>query len=636
MSFERGAPESMQRPALPPGFDNSRARERALDPAAGRFEDAARAGVWRAIAQRRDIRRFRPEPLTDELLARLLGAAHQAPSVGLMQPWRFIVIREEMTKAAMQAHVARERLVQADYLDERARYYLDLKLEGIREAPVSLVVCCDRAPGREVLGRHTIRDTDLYSTCLAIENLWLAACAEGVAIGWVSFYREDDLRELLGIPPHVVPVAWLCAGYPDERPTRPGLEAAGWGRRHPLAEHVFAERWGETVPAAEAEAAAASPPRAPSEAAPLVLPEPKPVVCANAQRALATPGPGWWQALAGGVAPADAAAAVRVRDASDELVKPIGSLGALETLLERWAAAAGALPSAAPSIGVLVLAADHGVAARGVSLYPARVGAQVAAAAARGDSAIGVLARALGAELLVADLGLRGPHAKGVRDCRIAEGSADITLGPALSEAQLRAAIGAGHALGAELAERHELIVLGEIGIANTTVAAALLAALTGLPPSAVCGRGTGLDAQGVERKQRVVAGALDVNMPDRADPLGCLRACGGLELAGLVGAMLGAAGRRRPILLDGFATGVTALLACRLAPALRDYLIAGHRSAEPAHQHVLTELGLEPLLDLRMRLGEASGAALAVPLIVLAARTYNEMRRFDDAGVER
>jgi nicotinate-nucleotide--dimethylbenzimidazole phosphoribosyltransferase len=605
---------SFERPPLPPGFDDSRARERRRDPAAGRFEEAERAGVWHAIAQRRDVRRFRPEPLDDALLRQLLEAAHRAPSVGLMQPWRFVVIRQEQTKAAMQALVARERLVQAEHLDDRARHYLDLKIEGIREAPINVCVCCDREPGREILGRHTIEDTDLYSTCLAIENLWLAACAEGVAVGWVSFYREEDVRELLGIPPHVVPVAWLCLGYPDERPTRPGLEAAGWGARHPLDRHVFAERW--TSPANPAEAAPA----------------------ARAAPASPDPGaePGWWRALAGAVHPGDAAAALRVRDASDELVKPIGSLGDLETLLERWAAATGGLPSAEPSVGILVLAADHGVARQDVSLYPARVGGQVAAAAARGDTAISVLARALGAELLVADIGLSGPHAPQVRDCRVADASADITAGPALTAQQLRAAVEAGHALGVELAARHDLIVLGEIGIGNTTVASALLAALTGLPPSAVCGRGTGLDAQGLERKQQAVAAALAANAPHRSDPLGCIEACGGLEFAGLVGAMLAATGRRRPILLDGFATGVAALVACRLQPSVRDYLIAGHRSAEPAHQYVLTELGLEPLLDLRLRLGEASGAALAVPLIGLAARTHAEMRQFQDAGVER
>jgi nicotinate-nucleotide--dimethylbenzimidazole phosphoribosyltransferase len=346
--------------------------------------------------------------------------------------------------------------------------------------------------------------------------------------------------------------------------------------------------------------------------------------------------PAWWRALADAVRPGDPDAGVAVRDASDELVKPVGSLGELETMLERWATAIGRPPPPAPTTGILVLAADHGVAARGVSLYPARVGAQVAAAAARGDTAIGVLARVLGAELLVADLGLRGPRLEGVRDCRIADGTADITSGPALTPQQLRRAVEAGNALAEELATRSDVLVVGEIGIGNTTVAAALLAALTGLPPEAVCGRGTGLDAQGVENKRRMVASALARGATDPDDPLGCLREVGGLELAGLVGAILAGAAARRAVLLDGFATGVAALVACRLVPAVRDYLIAGHRSAEPAHDRVLRELGLEPLLDLRLRLGEASGAGLSVPLITLAARLHAEMQRFDEAGVNR
>ena len=603
---------SLERPPLPHGFDNTRARERRADPEAWRFDQAAREGVWRAIAERRDIRRFRTDPLSDELVERLLEAAHQAPSVGLMQPWRFIVIRSEDTKAGMQALVARERLVQAAFLDERARHYLDLKIEGIREAPVSICVCCDRQPGREVLGRHTIRDTDLYSTCLAIENLWLAARAEGIGLGWVSFYVEDDVRMLLNIPEHVVPVAWLCVGYPDERPTRPGLEVQGWERRRPLAQHVFAERW-----PTECDKSGGDPDDRPTARTRHPLPE-------------------WWRALAEGIVPADGAAAVRIRDASDELVKPAGSLGALETLLERWAAGAGGPPPARPSVGILVLAGDHGVAARGVSLFPARVSSQVAAAAARGGTAIGVLARALGAELLVADLGLRGAAAPGVVYRRVAEGSSDITAGPALTSAQLQAAIQAGHALGSALAARHDLLVVGEIGIANTTVAAALLSALTGLPPEVVCGRGTGLDAQGVQRKRDAVAAALAANRPDSSDPLGCLERLGGLELAGLAGALLAAAAARCPVVLDGFATAVVAVSVCRLVPAVRDYLIAGHRSAEPAHQQALAELGLEPLLDLRLRLGEASGAALAVPVIGLTARLHHEMQRFDEADVER
>jgi nicotinate-nucleotide--dimethylbenzimidazole phosphoribosyltransferase len=605
--------EPFDRPSLPAGFDDSRARERRDDPTGWRFADDDLAAVMRVIAERRDIRRFRPDLIPDQVLRHLLEAAHQAPSVGLMQPWRFVLVRSEKTRAAMQAIAARERLVQSEHFDERARQYLDLKIEGIREAPLSICVCCDRDGGRgEVLGRHTIRDTDLYSTCLAIQNFWLAARAEGVGVGWVSFYRPEDVRALLHLPESVVPVAWLCVGYPDERPTRPGLEAAGWERRRALDGFIFSERWGEPEPTARN----AEPQLAGESAGQAEVPE-------------------WWKALATQVRPGNGAAGIRVRDASDELVKPAGSLGALETLVERWAMATGAPPPVNPRIGILVFAADHGVARHSVSLYPDRVGGQVAEAAARGETAIGVLARALHAELVVADVGLTGAARTGVLPRRVAAGSADITTGPAMTARELAAGVAAGHALAASLTERNDVIVLGEIGIGNTTAAAVLLAALTGLPPEAVAGRGTGLDAQGVERKRAIIGAALRVNSVSRADPLECLRRLGGLEFAAMVGAMLGAAASRRLILLDGFATGVAALVACRLQPAVRDYLIAGHRSAEPAHARVLTELGLEPLLDLRLRLGEASGAALSVPLIGLAGRLHAEMGRFEEAGVD-
>jgi nicotinate-nucleotide--dimethylbenzimidazole phosphoribosyltransferase len=565
-----------ERPRLPHGFDDSRARERRDAPSSWRFADDERDAVLRAIEERRDIRRFRPDPVPDDVLRRILEAGHRAPSVGLMQPWRFVIVRSDGTKAAMHLLAQRERLRQADSFDERARQFLDLKIEGIRDAPLSICVCCDRGQeSDEVLGRHTIRDTDLYSTCLAIQNLWLAARAEGVGVGWVSFYREDDVQTLLALPARVVPVAWLCVGYPDERPVRPGLEAAGWGRRLELDDVIVEERWDEEPGAFE-------------------------------------------------IRPGDAAAGVRVRDESDELVKPAGSLGGLESLLERWAVATGDVPPVEPQAAILVFAADHGVAAQRVSLFPGRVSAQVAGAAERGETAIGVLAKALGAELVVVDAGLGEAR------------SADLTLGPALTAAQLDAALETGHAAALELAARSDVLLLGEIGIGNTTVAATLLAALTGLPSEAVCGRGTGLDAQGLDRKRAAVATALAANEPDPADPLECLRRVGGTDLAALVGAMFGAAQERTPVLLDGFAVGVAALVATRLQPAVRDYLFAGHRSAEPAHAAVLTELGLEPLLDLRLRLGEASGAALALPLIGLAARLHLGMRRFDEAGVER
>jgi nicotinate-nucleotide--dimethylbenzimidazole phosphoribosyltransferase len=583
-------PDRFIRPPIPPGFDESRAAERAADPTGWRYPDDVRAAVYRTIAERRDIRRFRPDAVPADVLERILTAAHQAPSVGLMQPWRLIVVRETTTRVAIRRLAQRERLRQADRFDERAREFLDHKIEGIVEAPLGVVVCCDHGdPDRQVLGRGTIRDTDVYSTACAIENLWLAARAEGVGVGWVSFYRPDDLRELLGIPDRVDPIAYLCVGWPDERPKRPGLEATGWGARMPLDEVVMDDRWTD---------------------------EPR--------------------AAAAGADGPDRQAAIATRDRLDRLVKPSGSLGALETLIERWAAITGSPPPSTVRAGVLICAADHGHTTHGTSLFASEVSAQVTAAAARGESAIGVLARAAGHEVLVADVGLAGPTPAGVRDARVAAGTADMLAGPALTSAEVDAALETGARLAAELAERGvDCLVVGEIGIGNTTTTAALASALTGAPPAVSVGRGTGMDAAGLERKRAVVAAALDRHCPT-GDVHGTLEALGGLEIVALAGAIREAVRRRLPVMLDGYATTVAALAAVRLDPAAGEGLVASHRSAEPGHDLVLVELGLEPLLDLRLRLGEASGALLALPLVAAAGVLCREMATFEEAGVTR
>ena len=585
-------PQRLRRPPTPAGFDPSRAAERAADPAGWRFADAERDAVRRVIAERRDIRRFRPDEVPGEVLERVLEAAHRAPSVGLMQPWRFIVVRELGTRVAIRSLARRERLRQADRFAERARQFLDQKIEGIVEAPLGVCVCCDPGdPGVEVLGRGTIPETDVYSTACAVENLWLAARAEGLGVGWVSFYRPDDLRELLGIPARVEPIAYLCVGWPDERPVRPGLESAGWAARAPLDAVVMAERWSDD--------------RAPAAPA---APRPR----------------------------LDRAAAIAARDRLDRLVKPAGSLGALEALIERWAAISGGPPPASLRAGVLVCAGDHGHVARGTSLYGADVSAQVAAAAARGETAVGVLARQGGHELLVADVGLATPAPGGVRDVKVRAGTGDMLDGPALSERDLDAALAAGATLAAELAERGaDCLVLGEIGMGNTATSAALLCALTGASAAVTVGRGTGLDAAGLERKRGLVTAAIARHGAPLA-PREALLAVGGLELAALAGAAAEAARRGLPAVLDGFAVGVAALAATRLDPAVGEAVIASHRSAEPGHELVLAELGLEPLLNLRLRLGEASGALLALPIIAAAGALHAQMATFEEAGVER
>jgi nicotinate-nucleotide--dimethylbenzimidazole phosphoribosyltransferase len=617
------------RPATPAGFDPSRAAERAADPTGWRYPEEARAAVYRAIAERRDIRRFRPDPVPADVLERVLVAAHQAPSVGLMQPWRLIVVRELETKLALRRLAQRERIRQSAKFPDRSSHFLDQKIEGIVEAPLGVVVCCDHGdPSTEVLGRGTIPETDLYSAACAIENFWLASRAEGLGVGWVSFYRPDDLRELLDIPPRVEPMAWLCVGWPDERPVRPGLEAAGWSSRMPLADVVMEERWREGGPVAPA-------PAPPAPAAP-----PAPVAAA---------------------APPDRAAAIAARDRSDQLAKPAGSLGALEALIERWASITGAVPPSRPRAGVLVLAADHGHVVHGTSLFDAKVSAQVAAAAARGQSAVGVLARRDCHELLVADVGLVAETPAGVRAAKLAPGTADMTAGPALTDAQLDAALALGAELTAELAERGaDCLALGEIGIGNTATTAALAGALLGLGADRTVGRGTGLDAAGLDRKRTVVETALARARTAAAEPAAsgtaasgapapapagsggsplpartALREVGGLELAALAGAVIEAARRRLPVVLDGYAVATAALAAVGLDGGVAESLIASHRSAEPGHALVLAELGLEPVLDLRLRLGEASGSLLALPVIAAAGALHREMGTFAEAGID-
>jgi 5,6-dimethylbenzimidazole synthase len=202
--------------------------------------------VYDAIHTRRDVREFRPDALPDAVLRRILDAAHRAPSVGFMQPWGFVLVRDVALRTQVrESFVTESRRAAALYTGERRTLYESLKLEGILEAPLNICVTCDRGRGGVVLGRNSIPETDLFSTCLAIQNLWLAARAEEVGVGWVSILDPLELARLLALPPEVVPVAYLCVGYPVRFAERPLLESVGWSARLPLERVVFSERYGE-------------------------------------------------------------------------------------------------------------------------------------------------------------------------------------------------------------------------------------------------------------------------------------------------------------------------------------------------------------------------------------------------------
>jgi nicotinate-nucleotide--dimethylbenzimidazole phosphoribosyltransferase len=336
------------------------------------------------------------------------------------------------------------------------------------------------------------------------------------------------------------------------------------------------------------------------------------------------------------IGPADRDMLAAAQAVLDAKTKPRRSLGHLEELACRVAAIRGSADPGRLEAIVVVAAADHGVAAEGVSAYPQEVTRQMLANFAAGGAAICVLAREAGAELIVVDAGvarrLADPR---IRQARIGPGTANACAGPAMSREQAWRALAAGVELAAELADRGlGIVALGEMGIANTTAASALCAALLPADPAAVCGRGTGLDEDGLRRKRAAVRRALEVNHPDRSDPLAVLAALGGFEIAFLAGLALGAAAERLVVLLDGFITGAAALIAARLAPAVSERLVASHLSPEPGHRLVLEALGLRPLLDLELRLGEGTGAALAIPIVRASLAVLSDMATFAEAGV--
>lgn len=321
----------------------------------------------------------------------------------------------------------------------------------------------------------------------------------------------------------------------------------------------------------------------------------------------------------------------------DGKTKPRRSLGRLEEVACRVAAMRAEVMPRLPEKAIVVMAADHGVAVEGVSAYPQEVTRQMLLNFARGGAAINVLARHAGARLVVVDMGVAGEPvvAPGIVARRIAPGTQSLLRGPAMSRAQAVRALEVGIALARELvASGVTLLGTGEMGIANTTAASALIAVLASVPVERATGRGTGVDDAAWTHKVGVIRTAIETSRPDRDDALDVLAKLGGFEIAGLAGLVLGAAAARVPVVLDGLIASAAALVAVRLSPRVRGFLLASHRSVEPGHGPLLDALGLAPLLDLELRLGEGTGAALALGLVEAALRILHEMASFADAGV--
>jgi nicotinate-nucleotide--dimethylbenzimidazole phosphoribosyltransferase len=330
-------------------------------------------------------------------------------------------------------------------------------------------------------------------------------------------------------------------------------------------------------------------------------------------------------------------AAARARQAV--LTKPRGSMGRLESLSIQIAGILGCPRPVIEHKVIITMAGDHGVVAEGVSAYPQQVTPQMVLNFLRGGAAINVLAQHVGARVVVVDMGVAShiDAQPGLIDAKVALGTGNMAIGPAMTRDQALQALQAGaEIVEEELGRGLDILGLGEMGIGNTTPSTAIAAAMTGRSPAEIVGRGTGVDDAGLSRKQIAVQRALLVNRPDPKDALDVLTKVGGFEIAGIAGAMLAAAAHRRPVMADGFISTAAAMIAVGLAPQVRPYLIASHRSQERGHRLMLDWLGLEPLLDLDLRLGEGTGAALGISLAEAACKVLNEMATFEQAGVSQ
>ena len=337
------------------------------------------------------------------------------------------------------------------------------------------------------------------------------------------------------------------------------------------------------------------------------------------------------------IEPLDEQAMCAARERQSQLTKPPGALGVLEDVSVRLAGIQRECPPAPMSRpAVAVFAGDHGVHAQGVTPWPQEVTGAMIANFQAGGAAVNVLARQAGAEVYVVDMGVAGDVEQGARvfDHKIRRGTSDLATGPSMSRDEAVQGLLAGVQVAHRLVDAgHDCLLTGDMGIANTTASAALVAAFTGLPAERVTGRGTGIDDPTLGRKIDVVARALH-DRPVGQDTVETLASFGGFEHAGLAGFVLGAATRRVPVVLDGVIAGAAALVTQALAPYAVDYCFAGHRSAEPGHALALAKLGLRPIVDLDLRLGEGTGAVLAYPIVESAGAVLRDMATFDSAGV--
>ncbi len=581
-----------------------------------RYSDTDIQAIYRVIEERRDMRHFLPDPIDPSLLQRLLQAAHWAPSVGFMQPWRFIRITDPTLRGQIHTLVEAERVRTSELLGPRKSDFMRLKVEGILECGELLVATLMDNREHHVFGRRTLPEMDLASVSCAIQNLWLAARAEGIGVGWVSLFDPLALRPLLGIPRGAKPVAILCLGHVAAFYPKPMLETERWASRQQLEDLVFENKWQDDCA--------------------LPVPDPTTSLRPLPVTAAPTPTPGNRSMISFAIEPISSQLTAALQHKIDQKTKPPGALGALERIALKIGRIQNTLTPTLKLPTIMIFAGDHGIAKEGVSPYPQEVTQQMVMNFLNGGAAINVFSRQHGICLRIVDAGVNhqfAPHPD-LTDVKIGFGTRNVLTKPAMTSEQCQAAIQQG----ALLVRREALngcntIGFGEMGIGNTSSAALLMSVLCNLPVADCTGRGTGLDDTGLAHKRWVLEQARQRHSLD-SDPLNVLATFGGFEIAMLVGAILQAAQEKMVLLIDGFIVSTALLVAAKIYPTVVEYCVFSHRSNEAGHQRLLEHFQAQPLLDLGLRLGEGTGAAVAFPLLVSAVGFLNEMASFESAGV--
>jgi nicotinate-nucleotide--dimethylbenzimidazole phosphoribosyltransferase len=575
--------------------------------------------LLKVIESRRDIRSFKNNPILPATILKILHAGHQAPSVGFSQPWNFLIIDDKKKHREVYDHFLEENAKASKlFQDSQGETYRSLKLQGLLDAPIHLVVTCDsNRNGKHVLGRTSVKEVDEYSVCLAIQNIWLTARAEGIGVGWMSIYDPILLPKILQIPDSIKIIAYLCLGEPVEIPDDPLLETTGWKNRENLNDLVFWNKWGNAFGSEKKKS------------------EELKEIGSNQISNFTIPSPEFLNQ--------DEFDEIRFQNRLNQLTKPIGSLGKLEEYTYKIAQIQNRMFPKLTKKTILILAGDHGISEEKVSAYSQSSTYKMVYQYLAGGGAISSFARGVGADLFVADLGVNHnfPSNAKILGKKIRLGSRNFLKEPALTEEEVELAIQVGKGLWKEI-PKTDILSLGEVGMGNTTASVCLASLIFDLDIKLLLdegwiGKGTGVDKEGLIRKELVISKSLQLYKKDSNFysnyPCKALSAVGGLEIAGMVGVVLGGVDQNTPIVLDGLISTLAGGIASLINPEVKKNIFIGHRSSEKLHYKICSLLGIEPILDLDLRLGEATGSTLAIGILEQACRSFEEMKTWEEVN---